>query len=101
MLSKVSSAISSAIRAVDIAGRYGGEEFIVILPEISREDACLIAERIRAKVAALAFCEHPLRITISSGVAAASKEETAGELLNRADALLYQAKREGRNRVCF
>lgn len=92
------------VRNVDLVGRLGGEEFIVVMPETSLGGAAVVAERLRAAVADEGF---PLRetgenlpVTISIGVAATGKaEETLERLLKRADDALYAAKNGGRNRV--
>jgi diguanylate cyclase (GGDEF)-like protein len=87
-------------REIDILGRYGGEEFVVLLPETELKEALEIAERLRlvasdpVQVAGL-----ELTISISVGVAAAHHDQSLSHLLQRADTALYQAKREGRNRV--
>jgi diguanylate cyclase (GGDEF)-like protein/PAS domain S-box-containing protein len=88
-------------RAVDLIGRYGGEEFVVLLPETNLESARLVAERLR-----LSIMEHPFatdtdtfNITISIGVAEANKHDSLKTLIERADVALYKAKRTGRNRV--
>jgi two-component system cell cycle response regulator len=99
VLRKVSDAIRSSIRNVDIAGRYGGEEFMVILPEIGLAGAALVAERIRCAVESVSFENDGLVVTISCGAAEYSAED-AGEFVKKADTLLYLAKDGGRNRVC-
>jgi len=85
--------------------RYGGEEFVVILPDTAQHQAVKYAEKIRRAVEKCDFPGPggPLKITLSFGVAGMneSKAETAEELTKFADACLYQAKREGRNRVSF
>lgn len=96
-----------ASRAADMVARYGGEEFVCILPETDAAGAVLIAERIRQGIASRGIphksstvCDH---VTASLGVIAArcSAESTEQELLERADALLYQAKEQGRNRLMW
>jgi diguanylate cyclase (GGDEF)-like protein len=79
-------------------GRFGGEEFIVILPGTALRGAAECAERIRAAIAARPF-DETYRVTISSGVAQYRRGETLPEMLARADEALYRAKSEGRNRV--
>jgi diguanylate cyclase (GGDEF)-like protein len=100
VLEKTAEAFQYALRGADIAGRYGGEEFLVILPETDREHACMAAERIRERVAALRIGETELRFTISAGVAQLYGGEDADSLIGRADSALYSAKESGRNRVC-
>ncbi|MCR2807550.1 diguanylate cyclase [Paenibacillus soyae] len=83
-------------------GRYGGEEFAVLLPDTGRAEALLIAEEIRQEVEHLFIAYNGTRIavTVSLGVATADPETASfGDLLSAADQLLYRAKREGRNRV--
>lgn len=88
-------------RATDLAVRYGGDEFVVLLPQTTLAEASIFAERVRGEVATLAvYGFHP---TVSIGVASLSgpdSDETDGQLLNRADAAAYTAKRRGGNRIC-
>lgn len=97
VLEKVSNIIKDTIRDTDIAGRYGGEEFLIIFPEISEVDAVNAAERIRKNIESLIF-ENEIKITISGGVVQ-YKGETALELIEKADIKLYSAKEKGRNRI--
>ncbi len=105
-LRQVAEALKNAVnRAGDLVARFGGEEFIVVLPETDLEGAVKVAEVLRDKVASLKI-EHEKSLvsnylTISLGVATAipSREDAAMELISSADAALYQAKKEGRNRV--
>ena len=96
--------LASNVRAIDLPCRYGGEEFVVIMPGASLEDAGHIAERIRRHVAGSPFrvagVGEPLSVTISIGVAATSgPSDTAEALLKRADEAVYAAKAAGRNTV--
>jgi two-component system, cell cycle response regulator len=94
--------ISTALRTEDIFARYGGEEFLVLCRAVTVENAALLAERLRSRIAAAAFeyQEKPIPVTISVGVAAYVDQPDAGmKLIGDADAALYQAKRAGRNRV--
>ena len=90
-------------REIDMVGRYGGEEFIGILPNTDEEEGARFAERVRAAVEAHLFRDEgtELRMTCSSGVASFPAEgvETPEELLKNADEALYAAKEGGRNRV--
>ncbi len=102
VLSGVARALQKEARATDVVARYGGEEFAVIMPETDAPGARVIAERIREKVAALAFASGlgRLRVTISLGLATCPDDgRRKAELLELADACLYQAKRSGRNRT--
>ena len=92
-------------RPADLASRYGGEEFVCLLPETSLEAAVELAERIRVAVVALAIphagSEVASFVTASFGIASevCSSSTTGDRLLVNADACLYGAKRDGRNRV--
>jgi diguanylate cyclase (GGDEF)-like protein len=90
-----------ALRAIDVLVRWGGEEFLVILPNTDESGAVVVAERLRAALEATeieAADMTRIRITVSIGVAA-PRNDDRGELLHRADTALYAAKRGGRNRV--
>lgn len=93
--------IQAAVRDFDVVGRFGGEEFVIILKNTDLALAKVIAERIRAEVAGTPFHakEFNIGVTISLGVAMLRKGERLETLLERADAAMYQAKRDGRNRV--
>ncbi len=96
--------LASNVRAIDLPCRYGGEEFVVIMPGARLEDAEHIAERIRRHVAGSPFrvagVDEPLSVTISIGVAATGGPgDTAEALLKRSDEAVYAAKRAGRNTV--
>jgi len=86
------------LRASDTVGRWGGEEFMVLLPETEAEQARALAERLRIRVAEHPF-EGPGRVTLSLSVAAYVPGEARGDLLKRLDDALYRAKETGRNRV--
>ena len=98
----VAETVRDKLRRHDLLGRYGGEEFALLLPETPLAGATLVVERIRQAVAALAF-EHQrslVTLTISAGVVFRRAEEPLATALERADAALYAAKDQGRNRVC-
>lgn len=100
MLTQVADVLRKNCRRSDIACRYGGEEFLVVLPGASLDDAIRRAEDLRNHVADLCvpFPEKPLRATLSLGVAAFPEHgTTTDELLQAADAALYTAKADGRN----
>ena len=88
-------------RSIDLVAKYGGDEFVVILPQTAREGACVLADRVKSSVAAMAFPHvAPGVITVSLGVATYPENGiTAGELLESADIALYAAKQSGKNRV--
>lgn len=91
------------IRGVDLACRFGGEEFVVLMPDTDARQAQSVAERVRGAVAEKGFDAgngRPLSVTVSVGMALNEQETDTPELLlKRADVALYRAKREGRNRV--
>ncbi len=96
--------IRKNLRDSDCAGRYGGEEFLVILPEVDLAQARVIAERIRGSVEDAPFitARGPLRVTLSLGLGVwpPGEELTLATLIAEVDKALYRAKAEGRNRVC-
>ena len=102
VITSVAEVLRSVLRDNDLVGRYGGEEFCVILPGLSRDDAVLAAERVRRKIREGfgARLESEVRVTISLGVASLEDgASTVLELVNQADNALYGAKECGRNRV--
>ncbi len=104
ILKEAAALIMDSIRTYDIAGRYGGEEFLVILPDTSIGSALALAERIRINIQENLYLRAGLTlkksITVSLGIASLrSSDRTVDEMLMRADDSLYKAKRDGRNRV--
>jgi len=96
--------IRKAIRNIDLACRYGGEEFVIVMPETDMAVATMVAERLRRRIASEPFTiqqgARNLDVTISIGIAALGGEsDNAAAILKRADTALYRAKRDGRNRV--
>jgi diguanylate cyclase (GGDEF)-like protein len=89
------------LRGIDTFGRFGGEEFLLVLPGTRREGALAVAERVRAATEAAAFPGLPpsRRVTVSVGVATYARGEDVQAVLARADKALYQAKAAGRNQV--
>lgn len=103
VLIETSALISNLLRVEDIFGRYGGEEFAIILPETELTGALELAARICKKVSAMTLThkDESLNVTVSLGVAQLCESMTHyEELISAADNALYQAKAEGRNRVC-
>jgi len=93
------STMQSIVRTEDVVARWGGEEFIILLPHTDSEGAASVAERIRASFAADILQGTNLPLTSSFGVVELREKEDSEELINRADKALYRAKDEGRNRV--
>jgi two-component system cell cycle response regulator len=104
VLREFSLRIRKSIRNIDLACRYGGEEFVIVMPETDMAVATMVAERLRRRIATEPFSIQDgagnLEVTISIGIAAlAGPADTAAAVLKRADTALYRAKRDGRNRV--
>lgn len=101
VLTTVAGAIAHDRRRGDGAGRWGGEEFVVLLPDCTREAAFPIAEKLRARIAEqwVIIGERAIAVTVSIGVAAFRADDTVDDLLRRADQAMYAAKHAGRNRV--
>lgn len=93
--------LASAVRSTDLAVRWGGEEFVGLMPDASREHAETVAERIRAAVADPPFATTAgrLDVTMSVGWAMLTEGESGMDLIARADTALYEAKRRGRNAI--
>jgi two-component system cell cycle response regulator len=96
--------IRKSIRGIDLACRYGGEEFVIVMPETDMAVATMVAERLRRRIASEPFPiqqgSRAVEVTISIGIAAlGGASDNAAQLLKRADQALYRAKRDGRNRV--
>jgi two-component system cell cycle response regulator len=103
VLKELAQRLRRSIRGVDLACRFGGEEFVVLMPDTDMRQAEAVAERVRATVAEKAFEVGPsLSLTVSVGVSLNEEDhDTPETLLKRADIALYRAKRTGRNRVVF
>jgi two-component system cell cycle response regulator len=104
VLREFSRRVRKAVRGIDLACRLGGEEFVVAMPDTDAALALLVGERLRQKIAGDAFpipeTGKSITVTVSVGVSSlGSAGDTASDLIKRADAALYRAKRDGRNRV--
>ncbi len=104
VLKEFARRVKGSIRESDIFGRYGGEEFLIILPNIDRKQAGIVAEKIRKKVAATVFAngtyERYVRVSIGAYSGFGEETDSSGVIIDYVDNALYQAKAEGRNRVC-
>jgi diguanylate cyclase (GGDEF)-like protein len=104
-LREVGRLLVQRVRDIDVASRYGGEEFVVILPETRRTNAYVVAERIRREVERhfrRKGANGEARLTLSGGIASFPEDaETPEQLVERADQALYRAKREGKNRIAI
>ncbi|GGB48469.1 GGDEF domain-containing protein [Shewanella inventionis] len=101
VLTELSALFTEQVRQQDCVARWGGEEFLIILPQTTSEQAGVIAEKIRSSVEnhTLQFLDNKIQVTISIGISQLSQDQTIDELINNADKCLYQAKTLGRNRV--
>lgn len=98
VLRKVAELVRATLRQTDTAGRYGGEEFMLVLPQTNHAGAMQMAERLRSLIESTPFTTENLKVTISAGVAELSGQKPV-ELIQLADDRMYEAKRNGRNRV--
>lgn len=99
VLVKVAQTAKSCIREQDSIGRWGGEEFMILLPEAKKEEAVEIAERIRTEIHAIKWETMP-QISISLGVTSAREDDDIQSFYKRVDNRLYYAKTHGKNQVC-
>jgi diguanylate cyclase (GGDEF)-like protein len=99
-LAAVAATLRSSLRESDFVGRYGGEEFLILLPDTGKQQARLVAEKVRSAVAAIALSNLDLPVTASLGGATLPDDcGDADTLIRAADRALYAAKGAGRNRV--
>jgi two-component system cell cycle response regulator len=101
VLIEVGRRMKELIRGQDLLARWGGEEFIILLPETPLTGGMVVAEKIRKRIAGEPFAVSGavLHLTLSIGVAALGRDQQAEEMIKSADVALYDAKRQGRNRV--
>jgi two-component system cell cycle response regulator len=97
--------IQTSTREIDLAVRYGGEEFAIVLPYAGKNNALSVAERIRSSIEAHAFdlagTHQPEHMTISIGIATCPEDALSVEaLIQKSDVMLYQAKKNGKNQIC-
>lgn len=100
VLRVVSDIFRRNLRDTDIAGRYGGDEFLILFPQTDLPATLVVVERIRTHVAQISVADIPGGITISGGIAEYVSGQSTEELLKQADINLYEAKRKGRNSIC-
>lgn len=98
VIKDIAKIIKKNVRETDLVGRYGGEEYLIILPNTKKEDAMITAERIRIHVKEHEFGED-IKVTISGGLKQFEKERLV-EYINEADKKLYEAKKTGKNKIC-
>ncbi len=98
VLKNVAEYMKESLRGIDVMGRYGGEEFMLVLPSINQRGALDVAERIRLGIASSGFASKELHISVSAGVAEFNGQ-TKDALIQAADYNMYIAKRKGKNRV--
>jgi diguanylate cyclase (GGDEF)-like protein len=104
VLRELARVVQERIRRDEVFARYGGEEFVILLPETGLDGAVALAENLRSKVAehSFVFQNERIPVTISIGCARLQEgDKTATDLIQRADEKLYEAKRSGRNKVCY
>jgi diguanylate cyclase (GGDEF)-like protein len=99
----IAETVTHSLRAYDVCARWGGEEFLILLPETTGHKALEIAERLRVKINELSLPNLPetRKIAVSIGVAAHELKTNFDQTIKRADDALFQAKREGRNRAAL
>jgi len=103
LLAATASTLGQHVRACDVLGRFGGEEFVAVLPGAGQQEACHIAERLRGRVRDIAVQAGGATVTVTVSIGVAALGVDGGglfELLAAADAALYRAKKSGRDRVC-
>lgn len=93
VLQDLAQLLDKFVRETDIVTRFGGDEFVVVMPQTDLDGACMLSERLRREI------QEKIPVTVSGGVSSAQKGDTDEILLKRADAALYQAKTSGRNGV--
>jgi len=98
VLISISQRLKEGIRNVDMVARIGGEEFLIILPQVEKEQAFVLAERLRITIAEYEF-DKIKQLTVSMGVAEKESKDTFNSLLKRVDNCMYDSKKNGRNRV--
>ncbi len=101
VLKIIAKSLQINLRDTDFIARFGGEEFVALMPETSLQEAKIVAEKLRKKIESspFNFKKEPVQITVSFGISEFVGEDTANEVFERADKALYKAKEKGRNQV--
>ena len=101
VLVELAKIFSDSIREQDCVARWGGEEFLFILPQTSAINAKVIAEKIREKIQEqdISYQGNKIKVTVSMGIEQLNAEQNIDEVINRADNYLYQARNSGRNQI--
>ena len=103
VLKQIAEILRTHMRISDVVARYGGEEFVILLPETPLPQAAALCDKLRQVIESFPWTNvHPeLRVTMSMGLCADVAAGTVHAMLSKADSLLYRAKEQGRNQVCF
>jgi diguanylate cyclase len=101
VLKIIANSLQRNLRSTDFIARFGGEEFVALMPETSTSEAKIVAEKMRINIeeSPFNFKKEPVQITVSFGISEFAEGETAAEVFSRADKALYKAKENGRNQV--
>lgn len=101
VLKIIAKSLQKNLRSSDFIARFGGEEFVALMPETSTDEALIVAEKLRKKIeeSPFNFKKEPVQITVSFGISEIIEGESIDEVFNRADKALYKAKENGRNQV--
>lgn len=101
VLKIIARSLQRTLRDTDFIARFGGEEFVILMPETSARDAKNVAEKLRQKIESspFNFKKEPVQITVSFGLSEFAQNESADDVFSRADKALYRAKEQGRNKV--
>ena len=103
VLRNLAQLIVKSLRAIDIVGRYGGEEFLVILPETDLEKASVVGEKLRKTIEAenFSYNDNAIQLTISLGITSYHDRKSIQDFIKAVDDNLYRAKADGKNRICY